>query len=176
MEGGSQASGPIGAIATSLRQQHGIQVASATYTTTHGSTGSLTHWVRPGIEPASSWMLVRFINPWAVMGTPWSYIYIHFLSHIIFHHGLSQETGNYSLCKNVEYFTHLHVILCRGLSNLCIVPNLVHVLPKRALVLFSFNLTHSSYFFLKLFTYRFTSVLIQARAYTPIVCSLSWRK
>ena len=26
-----------------------------------GNTGSLTHWARPGMEPASSWMLVRFI-------------------------------------------------------------------------------------------------------------------
>ena len=25
----------------------------------HGNTGSLTHWVRPGIEPTSSWILVR---------------------------------------------------------------------------------------------------------------------
>ena len=35
---------------------------SATYITAHGNTGSLTHWVRPGIEPTSSWMLVRFVS------------------------------------------------------------------------------------------------------------------
>jgi len=35
---------------------------SVTYTTTHGSAGSLTHWVRPGIEPATSWLLVRFVS------------------------------------------------------------------------------------------------------------------
>ena len=29
--------------------------------TAHGNTGSLTHWARPGMEPASSWMLVGFI-------------------------------------------------------------------------------------------------------------------
>ena len=34
--------------------------ASATYTTVHGNAGSLTHGVRPGIEPASSWILVGF--------------------------------------------------------------------------------------------------------------------
>ena len=35
---------------------------SANYTTAHGNTGSLTHCARPGIEPASSWMLVRFVS------------------------------------------------------------------------------------------------------------------
>ena len=30
--------------------------------TSHGSTGSITHWARSGIEPASSWMLVRFVT------------------------------------------------------------------------------------------------------------------
>ena len=36
------------------------------YTTAHGSDGSLTHWVRPGIEHASLWMLVGFVSaaPW----------------------------------------------------------------------------------------------------------------
>ena len=29
---------------------------------THGNAGSLTHWARPGIEPTSSWILVRFVN------------------------------------------------------------------------------------------------------------------
>ena len=33
-------------------------------------TRSLTHWARPGIEPVSSWLLVRFANHWATMGTP----------------------------------------------------------------------------------------------------------
>ena len=38
----------------------GIRPASATYTTAHSNAGSLTHWVRPGIEPTSSWILVGF--------------------------------------------------------------------------------------------------------------------
>ena len=31
-----------------------------------GNAGSLIHWLRPGIEPASSWMLVKFVSdePW----------------------------------------------------------------------------------------------------------------
>ena len=36
-------------------------VASVTYTTAQGKTGFLTHWERPRIEPASSWLLVGFI-------------------------------------------------------------------------------------------------------------------
>ena len=31
---------------------------------------SLTHWVRPGIEPASSWALVGFLTRWATTGIP----------------------------------------------------------------------------------------------------------
>ena len=40
------------------------------YTTAHGNAGSLTQWSRPGIKPASLWILVRFVNHWATMGTP----------------------------------------------------------------------------------------------------------
>ena len=47
--GGSPARGPFGAAAAGLHHSH-------------SNTGSLIHWVRPGIEPASSWILVRFIN------------------------------------------------------------------------------------------------------------------
>ena len=43
-------------------QQLGIQAAPATYITAHSNAGSLTYWARPGIEPASSWILVRFIS------------------------------------------------------------------------------------------------------------------
>ena len=34
----------------------------STYTSVHSSTGSLTHWVRPGIKPSSSWILVGFVT------------------------------------------------------------------------------------------------------------------
>ena len=58
-------------------QQHGLPAASATYTTAHGNSGSLTHWVRPGVESASSWMLVGFVNHWTTMGTPNIFFLIH---------------------------------------------------------------------------------------------------
>ena len=47
-------------------QQHTIQATSAIYTTAHSNAGSLTSWVRPGIQPVSLWMLVRFVytEPW----------------------------------------------------------------------------------------------------------------
>ena len=41
-----------------------IQDPSQTFDLHHSSrnAGSLTHWARPGIEPASSWMLVRSVS------------------------------------------------------------------------------------------------------------------
>ena len=47
-------------------QQCQIQATSMTYTTAHGNAGSLTHGARPGIGPATSRFLVRFISavPW----------------------------------------------------------------------------------------------------------------
>ena len=55
-----------------MLQQHRIRTTSATYTTAqaasvtytaaHSNAGSLTHRVRPGIEPTSSWILVGFIT------------------------------------------------------------------------------------------------------------------
>ena len=51
-------------------QQRGIRAASATYTTAHGNAGSLTHWERPGIESATLWFSVGFVNHWATTGTP----------------------------------------------------------------------------------------------------------
>ena len=47
------------------------QAASVNYTTAHGNARSLTHWPRPGIKPPTSCFLVRFINHWATIGTPY---------------------------------------------------------------------------------------------------------
>ena len=52
------------------QQQLGIQAVSTTYTTAHGNARSLTHWARPGIEPATTWFLVGFVNHGAWTGTP----------------------------------------------------------------------------------------------------------
>ena len=69
--GSSQAGGRIVASAVSLGHSHSNATSeSGTYTTAHGNAGSLTYWVRPGIEPATSWILVVFINCWATKETP----------------------------------------------------------------------------------------------------------
>ena len=47
-------------------QQLQIQAVSVTYTTAQGNARSLTHQVRPGIEPVPSWILAKFAiaEPW----------------------------------------------------------------------------------------------------------------
>ena len=58
-------------------QQCQIWAASATYTTAHGNTGSLTHWARPGTKPASLLILVRFITPepqWELLNLLWLHV------------------------------------------------------------------------------------------------------
>ena len=58
--GGSQARGQsCSRWPTPQPQQHQIQALSATYTTAHGNTGSLTQLTKLGIKPTTSWMLVR---------------------------------------------------------------------------------------------------------------------
>ena len=56
--GSSQARGGIGATAASLHHSH-------------SSTGSLTHWVRSGIKPLSSWILVWFVTAAPQRKHPW---------------------------------------------------------------------------------------------------------
>ena len=63
-------------------QQHQIQASSVTYTTAPGSTGSLTHWARAGIEPTTSWFPVGFVSDaqwWELL----SLIYIYFFKALI---------------------------------------------------------------------------------------------
>ena len=84
---------------TAKPQQHEIWASCVTYTTAHGNAGSLTHWVRPGIEPVSSWMLVRSANRSAMTGTPWGGFFVCFFSFgLVFRaipvaYGSSQASG-----------------------------------------------------------------------------------
>ena len=51
-------------------QQCSIWAVSVTYTIAHSNTGSLTHRARPGIKPASPWILTSQIRfHWATVGT-----------------------------------------------------------------------------------------------------------
>ena len=65
--GNSQASGQIGA-ATAASLHH-----------SHTNTGSPTYWARPGIEPASSWILVGFPSAVPQWELPLVFIFICFL-------------------------------------------------------------------------------------------------
>ena len=57
--------GLIGATAAGLCHSHSSArswTVSVTCTTAHGKAGSSTHWVRPGVQPATSWFLVGFVS------------------------------------------------------------------------------------------------------------------
>ena len=56
-------------------QQCWIRAASATYTTAYDNAGSLTHCLRPGIKPASSWILVRFVST----EPRWELLILHYI-------------------------------------------------------------------------------------------------
>ena len=43
-------------------QPHQIQATSVSYSTVYGNAGWLTYWAGPGIEPTSSWILVRVVS------------------------------------------------------------------------------------------------------------------
>ena len=51
---------------------------------------SLTHWMRPGIEPTSPWVLVGFLPCWATTGTPACEFYSHKSSSM---HKWTQDTS-----------------------------------------------------------------------------------
>ena len=77
-------------------QQHQIQAASVTHAIACGNTGSLSHSARPGIEHASSWILVRlvgFLTCWATPGTP----HMFFIESL-----LTPDIGNTKLAWLVE--------------------------------------------------------------------------
>ena len=63
--GSSQARSWIGAAAAGLHHSHsnmGSEPHLQNYTTAHGNAGPLNYWVRPGIESASSWILVQVVT------------------------------------------------------------------------------------------------------------------
>ena len=75
--GSCQARGWIAATPAGLHHSHsnGSSEPCLTYTTAHGNAGSPTHWARPGIKPASSWILVQFIFCCAAIGTPFCFFF-----------------------------------------------------------------------------------------------------
>ena len=73
---------------------------SVTYTTAHHNTRSLTHWVGPGIEPATSWFLTGFVSA-VPQRQLLKFIFFFFKSHINWSskYGPSEE---YSLVRNYQ--------------------------------------------------------------------------
>ena len=73
--GGSQARGPIRGVAASLHHSHSNPRSKLCLWPTPqltGNAGSVTHWARPGIEPAASWFLVRAVSV-APRGELWKF-------------------------------------------------------------------------------------------------------
>ena len=63
-------------------QQHQIQGTSAAYAIACSNVRCLTHWMRPGIKPASSRYYVEFLTHWATTGTLWGFFKTIFVSKI----------------------------------------------------------------------------------------------
>ena len=89
--GGSQARGRIRATAASLHHSH-------------SNVRSPTHWARPGIEPVSSWILVRFISA----EPRWELQHQNFFVEFLF--GFSISLLKFPSCSYIIYVT-LHVFL-----------------------------------------------------------------
>ena len=58
----SQIRGTAACMPTPQPRQHCIQATSVTYAAACSNVGSFTHWVRPGMELASSWTLWGVLN------------------------------------------------------------------------------------------------------------------
>ena len=81
-------------------QNTGSEPESAAYTTVHNNTGSSTHWARPGIEPASLWILLEFLNCWATKGTP-------------LNHFLKWRSNQSFLCDDQKIPQDLYLLNCK---------------------------------------------------------------
>ena len=92
-----------------MPQQCQIQAKSVTYTTAHGNARSLAPWVRAGIEPMSSWILVGFANHWAMTGTPYfsHKTYVHVIS---FELSLSKQAP-VPIFPTETYASHITVLI-----------------------------------------------------------------
>ena len=81
--GGSQDRGLLRAVAAGLCHSTAILDPSHVCDLDHSNAGSLTHWARPQIQPATSWFLVGFVNHRA-MGTPFFFFFWNYLKNYFF--------------------------------------------------------------------------------------------
>ena len=98
-------------------QQRGIQAGSSNYITAQGNTGFLIHWARPGIKPASSWILIGFITTEPLRELPkwifWWKVKIQPLDIYpqIFWE-LSSRHDTLAQVSNKIFFDDRHVLIC----------------------------------------------------------------
>ena len=144
-QGSFQTRSQIEAVAVGLCHSQ-IQAMSATYTAVHSNAGSLTHWAKPGIEPASSWTLVRFLTT----DPQWELPLIFCLNCFCLCDCLTLEFGEvfFILDKN-------HLLMCRLQISSNFLPCLfIHfrrtwaekkfLLSKYSLSFFFFHISHSA--------------------------------
>ena len=99
---------------TPQAQQCRIRAESVTYTTAHGNAGSLTHWESPRIEPASLWIPAKFINHWAMTGTPWFFNYFVYMHSSI----VRQCSSSGDTIHRPEHFFSIDILKSVFLSHL----------------------------------------------------------
>ena len=93
---------------------------SATYTTAHGNARSLTHWARPGIEPASSRIRVGFISS----ALQWELPRLHHLNvpHALWEAHLTKDRTQVLLRRlGVRNKSNTEVLACAASSSSCMV-------------------------------------------------------
>ena len=101
--------GRIGATHARLHHSH----SNMGYATAHSNARSLTHWARPGIKPAISWLLVRFVSTAA----QWELLILLFWSSAKWHCFLNFSVWDFAIsiqkcnrfCVLKLYWIHLLV-------------------------------------------------------------------
>ena len=98
-------------------QPRGILVMSAAYTIADSNAESLTHLERPQIKPASSWMLLRFVNHWAtteLQSACFYLLHIYFLNPGGNNFKFHEFPSNVSLYKENIFFSLFNIgsVLC----------------------------------------------------------------
>ena len=93
-----------------------IGAAAASLHHSYSNTGSFTHWARPGIEPSSSWILVRFVST----APQWEFLNYTLLTGC----DLEPSGAQTDLCgvKNLILFMHKVQLYMRLCAQLYIIP------------------------------------------------------
>ena len=97
-----------------------IRAMSVTYTTAQGNAGSVTHWVRPGIEPATSWNYdsIHDTNSEANVGAG-SLLTVVFLFCFLGPHLWHMEVPRLGVRSGLQLPTYATAIAMWDLSQVC---------------------------------------------------------